>query len=169
MIFSIVPITEQHIEGFNAAVDSVAREGKYLTFIEGPNLERSRAFVLGNIRADRPHFVAVAKGAVVGWCDICSLQRDVFEHAGVLGMGVIATHRGKGIGKALLQAALEKAQTIGLTRVQLTVREGNLRAIALYEKHGFLLEGVHRNAIKIGTKYENHLSMAILFQDADGR
>ena len=165
MTFTIVPISEQHIEGYCAAVDSVAREGKYLAFLEGPALEMSREFVLGNLREGHPHFVALIDGGVVGWCDIGSLHRPVFSHAGVLGMGVLASHRSQGIGKALIQAALEKARNIGLTRVELTVREENNRAKALYEKSGFIVEGIHRNAVKIGEKYENHLSMAVLFQE----
>ncbi len=80
-------------------------------------------------------------------------------------MGVLVSHRSQGIGKALIQAALEKARDIGLTRVELTVREENIRAKALYEKFGFVIEGFHRNAVKIGEKYENHLSMAVLFQE----
>jgi hypothetical protein len=60
MGWAVVPIAEEHIEGFCAAVDSVVREREYLAFLEGPPLEKSRAFVLGNLREGRPHFVAVA-------------------------------------------------------------------------------------------------------------
>ena len=165
MTFTISPISEQHIEGYWAAVDSVAREGKYLAFLAGPAFKMSRDFVLGNLREDRPHFVALADGDIVGWCDISSLHRPVFLHAGVLGIGVLAAYRNQGIGTALMQAALEKARNIGLTRVELTVRENNLQAKALYEKFGFVVEGIHRNAVKIGGQYENHLSMAALFDE----
>jgi energy-coupling factor transporter transmembrane protein EcfT len=37
--YQILPITEEHIKSFRAAVDSVAREHKYLAFLEGPPLE----------------------------------------------------------------------------------------------------------------------------------
>lgn len=36
MKFNIVPIEEKHIEGFWHALDNVARERKYLAFLEGP-------------------------------------------------------------------------------------------------------------------------------------
>jgi len=64
----------------------------------------------------------------------------------------------------LIRAALNKAKAIGLTRIELTVRENNKRAIALYEKEGFLIEGLHRNAVRIDTKYENQISMALLYE-----
>lgn len=142
--YQILPFIEEHIEGFRAAVDNVAREHKYLAFLEGPPLEMARSFVLENIQGNWPHFVALVEGKVVGWCDITSLHRHAFAHADSLGIGVLAPYRGQGIGVALIRAALNKAKEIGLTRIELTVRENNKRAIALYEKEGFLIEGLHR-------------------------
>jgi ribosomal protein S18 acetylase RimI-like enzyme len=54
-----------------------------------------------------------------------------------------------------MQAALEKAHAMGLTRVQLTVREGNTRATQLYKKYGFTVEGLKRNAVRTDGIYEN--------------
>jgi ribosomal protein S18 acetylase RimI-like enzyme len=123
MKYLIVPISENHIEGFNAAVDTVSREQKYLTFLEGPSLEMSREFVLKNLLENRPHFIALDGDKVLGWCDISSLNRPVYLHSGVLGIGVLANYRGQGVGEALISAALNKAKLIGLTRVELTLRE----------------------------------------------
>ncbi|MDR3477002.1 MAG: GNAT family N-acetyltransferase [Gammaproteobacteria bacterium] len=162
--YEIIPITEKHIEGFRAAVDSVAREHKYLAFLEGPPLEMSRAYVLENLQNNSPHFVAISEGKVIGWCDIAPLDRPVFVHSGTLGIGVLASYRGQGIGEALIRTALDQAKSIGLTRVELTVRENNKTAIMLYKKLGFVIEGLHRNAVRIGTEYENHISMALLFE-----
>lgn len=61
-----------------------------------------------------------------------------------------------------MRAAIEKARHRGLTRIELTVREHNKPAIALYEKLGFTVEGLHRNAVRIDDEYENHISMALL-------
>jgi len=161
--FKIVPITEEHIHGYREAVDKVARERKYLAFLEAPPYEMSRAFVLENINTNRPHFVAIADDLVVGWCDISSLHRPVFAHSGSLGIGVIAGYRGLGIGEALMRAALQKAKESGLTRIELTVRENNANAIALYTKIGFVVEGLHPNAVRVDRQYENHISMGLIF------
>lgn len=48
-------------------------------------------------------------------------------------MGVLLEFRGQGVGKALILAAIEKAKATGLTRIELVVREENMRAITLYE------------------------------------
>lgn len=157
--FTIIPITEEHIDGYRSAVGSVAKERKYLAFLEAPPFEMSRAFVLENIRDNWPHVVAIVDGGVVGWCDISSEHRPVFAHCGSLGIGVMKEHRGKGVGAALMRAALQLARERGLTRISLTVREKNSRAIELYKKLGFVLEGLHRNAVMVDGQYENQISM----------
>ena len=163
MHFTIVPIREEHIENFWTAVDSVARERKYLAFLEGPPIHTTYDFVRGNIKGDWPHLIAVHEDKIIGWCDISSLDRPVFAHIGSLGIGVLAPYRGQGVGKALMSAALNKAREKGLTRIELTVRENNLPAIALYEKMGFEKEGIHKNGVCIDGVYENHIFMALLF------
>lgn len=164
MQFTIVPIQEQHIEAFWSAVDSVARERKFLAFLEGPPIQLTKEFVLDHIKNNWPQVVAMHQDQLVGWCDISSLDRPVFAHVGSLGIGVIAPYRGQGIGEALLSAALQMAQLKGLTRIELTVREHNKAAIALYEKYGFVKEEIHKNAVRIDGEYENHIFMALLFE-----
>jgi RimJ/RimL family protein N-acetyltransferase len=48
------------------------------------------------------------------------------------------------------------------------VREHNKPAIALYEKFGFVSEGLRRNAVRVGGTYENVIAMALLFQSENG-
>jgi RimJ/RimL family protein N-acetyltransferase len=50
------------------------------------------------------------------------------------------------------------------TRIELTVREANINAIALYKNFGFETEGLHRKAVRIEGRYENTLSMAFVAQ-----
>jgi len=45
----IVPITQDHIESFHRSLDFVARERRYLAFLEAPPFESTQAFVLNNI------------------------------------------------------------------------------------------------------------------------
>ena len=61
----IVPITQGHIESFHRTLDFVARERRYLAFLEGPPLENTRAFVIDNIKRGHPQFVAVDRKSVV--------------------------------------------------------------------------------------------------------
>ena len=165
MDYEIIPIREEHLESFWSAVDSVAREHHYLAFLEGPPIHSTKDYIAENIRDNWPHLVAIKDNQIIGWCDITALDRPVFSHIGSLGIGILAPYRDQGLGKKLLEAALEQARFKGLTRIELTVREKNHRAIALYEQFGFVKEGVHINGVRIDGKYENHVFMALLFED----
>ncbi len=79
-------------------------------------------------------------------------------------MGLLPKYRGQGIGRKLLQRALDAALAFGLTRIALTVLETNVNAIALYGNFGFETEGLHRKAVSIEGHYENTLSMAFVAQ-----
>lgn len=147
MDYEIVPVAMEHVPGFNAALDYVAREGKYLSMNEGPPLESTAAFVRNIIAGGQVQLMVVSGGAVVGWCDILPLgTRPSISHIGVLGMGLLPAFRGRGIGRALLTTALEKARAQGILRVELSVLEGNDAAMALYRKCGFETEGFSKKA-----------------------
>jgi|SRR6185436_16434407 ribosomal protein S18 acetylase RimI-like enzyme len=163
MKFRVVPIAEEHIEGFHRVLDSVSRERRYLLLLEAPPLEEMRRFVLRNIRQGYPQNVALIGEAVVGWCDVLPIERPTRAHSGVLGLGVRAGYRGMGIGKALLGETLRRARAAGLTRIELTVRESNQEALALYQDVGFEIEGTQRKAILLDGAYENLIGMALLF------
>jgi ribosomal protein S18 acetylase RimI-like enzyme len=162
-IIEIVPITQGHIEGFHKTLDIVARERRYLAFLEAPPLEATRAFNLDMIEQGFPQLVVLSAGEVVGWCDVTPKPRPIYAHSGVLGMGLLPQFRRQGIGKRLILQALAAARAFGLQRVELTVRENNANAIALYKKVGFEIEGVQRNAILLDGTYENLILMAVLF------
>jgi ribosomal protein S18 acetylase RimI-like enzyme len=163
MPVDVVPIEERHIDGFHRTLDRVARERRYLAFLEGPPIETTRAFVLENIKRRHPQYVAVTAGEVIGWCDITPKERPIYAHVGVLGMGLLPQFRGQGIGSKLIRSTPAAARTIGLHRVELTVRENNNGAIELYKKVGFKIEGVQRDAVHVDGAYENVVSMAALF------
>ncbi|MGB5105067.1 MAG: GNAT family N-acetyltransferase [Steroidobacteraceae bacterium] len=162
MTVEIVPIERRHVAGFRDVLDGVARERRYIAFLEAPPLAEVRRFVLNNLRSGAPAFVAQDDGRVVGWCDVIRKLRPTTSHSGVLGMGVAASHRGRGIGGRLIATTLETALARGLTRIELTVRTDNLAAIALYRRSGFETEGQLRRYLLVDGVYYDALLMARL-------
>jgi RimJ/RimL family protein N-acetyltransferase len=165
MTIKIAPMKAEFVEGFRRAVDIVARERKYLTFLEAPELPAMRSFVSRLLADGDAQFVALADGEVIGWCDIVRHGRPTHSHRGTLGMGILPAHRSRGVGRLLIEATLAKARENGLTRVELSVHADNARAIALYERVGFVAEGAVRDAICIDGEYRDAISMAIIFRD----
>lgn len=162
-MIEIVPLAPGHIDSFHRILDIVARERRYLSFLEAPPIESTREFVLEIIRQGYPQFVALSVGEVVGWCDVTAKSGPIYAHTGVLGMGLLPQFRRQGIGTRLILRALEAARAFGFSRVELSVRQGNDNAIRLYRKVGFSTEGVQRNAIKVDDVYENVVLMGLLF------
>src|SRR5258708_23691495 len=134
MTLRVVPMAEEHIEGFRAALDRVAREQRYLAMLEAPPIEEVGKFVKETIAAGAPQVVAIVDEKIVGWCDVLRKPRPTLRHSGVLGMGVTAEYRWRGIGKALLGAVLAAAEEKGIYPIELTVRVDNPRAKKLYEQ-----------------------------------
>ena len=82
--------------------------------------------------------VAVADdGEIAG-----SIHIDPSRHGfGDIGMAVAREWRGRGVGSALLAAAVEWARERGLHKLNLSVFPHNAAGIALYRKFGFVEEG----------------------------
>lgn len=156
-------LVESDIEGAHACMDSIAREGVYFIRSEAPPLEAFRSFMLDKLHSGSPCIVAVDGGIIAGYCDLSPLKPDGFTHVAKLGMGVLKTHRERGIGKTLLGKAIQKAALMGLERLELEVFASNLIAIHLYERLGFRVEGVKKRMRKSEHGYDDLVQMAIFF------
>ncbi len=81
-------------------------------------------------------------------------------------MGIIPEFRGKGIGHRLMIAALDRARDEGFLRVELSVRSDSTNAIALYEKIGFVKEGLLKRSVCVDGQFSDTICMAILLDEA---
>jgi len=161
----IVPTGERYADGFNAVVDAVARERRYIGFVEGPSLESTREFVRSILGAAGVLLLAVTPNdVVVGWCDIVRNPREGFRHVGRLGMGLLPDYRQRGLGRRLVAQAIRAARDAGIERVELEVFASNERAIAFYRASGFVTEGIKRRARKLDGLYDDNVFMALLVE-----
>lgn len=159
----IIPTADEYADGFAAALDAVARERKYIGFVEGPPLEQVREFVKSFGDGRGVQLLAVtATAEVVGWCDVGRNPHEGFRHVGRLGMGLLAAYRGQGIGRALAIKTIQAARDAGMERVELEVFASNEPAIALYRSLGFVEEGRKLRARKLDGKYDDNICMAVL-------
>ena len=81
--------------------------------------------------------LAEADGVIVGSIHV---ERSRFGF-GEIGMAVARDWRGRGVGSALLAAAIEWARDEGMHKLSLSVFPHNAAAIALYRRFGFVEEG----------------------------
>ena len=105
---------------------------------------------------------ACVDGEVVGNLGLeTSPDRPRMRHVGSIGMAVREDWQGKGVGTALMEAALDLADNwLNLTRIELRVYVDNTAAVALYERFGFEVEGTHRRLAFRNGGYVDAYSMA---------
>ena len=105
-------------------------------------------------------FVADDDGVVVGRLSVARDQHPASRHVADLGLMVAATHRRRGIGTALLHAAVDWAKHAGVRKLELHVFPYNTGAIKLYEQFGFVEEGYRRGHYRRGDEYVDAILMA---------
>ena len=156
----LVPTAESYAESFARVLDVVARERRYIGFIEGPPVESTRQFLRSIVDGAGVQLLAVHGDIVVGWCDIMRNPIEGFRHVGRLGMGVLPEFRGRGLGKRIAVETIRAARAAGLERIELEVFASNGRAIALYQSLGFVVEGVKKRSRKLDGEYDDNVCMA---------
>ncbi len=80
-------------------------------------------------------FILEFDGQPVGCCALLNKDDATFE---VAKMAVAEAHQGKGFGRLLLQACVERARTQGKRRLFLETNSKLAAAIGLYQKMGFV-------------------------------
>lgn len=86
----------------------------------------------------------VAEDAAGRWHGVVTLEREAGREkrrhiAWILRMYVAADGAGRGVGRALLKAAVARARELpGVSKLNLTVAAHNARAVGLYESEGFV-------------------------------
>lgn len=91
---------------------------------------------------NRIYVVAVEKDEILGGC----MLTDIVGEGDISNVAVWEELRGQGIATALLHEILRiGTQQRGIKEYTLEVRQSNVAAIALYEKVGFVSEGIRPN------------------------
>ena len=89
-------------------------------------------------------FVAECDDGIVGRLSIGRDTHPASAHVADLGLMVAKSHRRRGIGRALLDAAVAWARGAGVRKLELHVFPHNEGAIELYERYGFVREGYRK-------------------------
>jgi putative acetyltransferase len=110
-----------------------------------------------------PHaavFVAETHQAIVGRLSVGRDPHPASHHVADLGLMVAKSHRRRGVGSALLEAAVEWARSRGVQKLELHVFPHNEGAIRLYELFGFEQEGYRKRHYRRPDGYVDAILMA---------
>ncbi len=155
----------------DAAAMSVYVDGLKAEGLDTIGLNRSISiaeeedFIAKANAAERAFFLlAFDGGSVVGILDLAAGQRHHDRHGARIGMSVARDWRGKGVGRRLLETAIDEVRNWpGFCRIELEVVPWNAPAIALYESVGFVHEARKQKATALRGQPEDVLLMALVW------
>lgn len=110
-------------------------------------------------------FGAFENGSLIGVVTLFPDGKRKMKHrASIFAMYVAAQARGKGVGKRLVEIAIEQARELGrIEQIHLQVVTSNESAKRLYSSLGFEVYGLEKRALRIGdTYYDEELRVLFL-------
>lgn len=161
--FHIRPIRRGDGEGINT-LRRMPGVFENILGIPSEQIHRNEEYI-ARMDGNSHQFVAVAfedgGELIVGSIGLEVFSNPRLRHAGGVGLMVHKKYQGQGIGSALMETALDVADNwLMLVRIELGVFQDNVRAIHLYQKYGFEIEGTKRMAAIRGGAYADELMMA---------
>ena len=130
MVLQIKPLTEEYVD----QVCVLEEEAFSMPWHRESFLEMIR-------NKDACYLVGIMEDEVVASCGV----RNIVGEGEITNVVTKSSVRGKGIGTQMLMKLLEKGSAMGVEAFTLEVRKSNTSAIHLYEKLGFVTEGVRKN------------------------
>lgn len=128
MNYTVIPMAGEHISAI-ADIEKIC--------FHSPWTEQGLREELDNPLA---HFLVAAGDEVYGYIGV----QEICGEAGITNVAVLPQYRGRGIGKALVAAAVQGAKERNCEFITLEVRESNTVAISLYASLGFENVGIRK-------------------------
>lgn len=107
-------------------------------------------------------FLCEIENKIVGICSIEGVNKIRIKHRVDLAITVLKNYWGNKIGEKLIDYAIEYCKSNSIKKIELTVRIDNERALKLYKKFGFEIEGEIKKFIYFGGNYYNCYFMGLL-------
>lgn len=127
---------------------TVRKEKEFLQNIQSSILEKIFLFEIEN--------------KIVGMCSIEGINKIRIKHRVDLAITVLKNYWGNKIGEKLIDYAIDYCKSNSIKKIELTVRIDNERALKLYKKFGFEIEGEIKKFIYLNGNYYNCYYMGLL-------
>ena len=126
----------------------------------GYTIEREKEF-LSNPKNTFSFFIAKNEnGEVIAVATCFPKKRKWLSHISELGISVQKKYWRQGIGNILMDNIIKNCKKSGVEKIELRVNAENEKAISLYKKKGFKIEGLLKKEKKIDNIYYDTLIMA---------
>ena len=153
--FQIVPLLPQHWESVRAIYGEGIATGNATFETELPSWEKWDASHRQDCR-----LIAVDDNAreknILGWAALSAVSaRRVYAGVAEVSVYVSTAARGRGVGKALMNALVEASEAHGLWTLQAGIFPENTASISLHKSFGFREVGVRRRIGQLGNVWRD--------------
>lgn len=155
----------ENAKGFRNFINSLVEEEAKISMNKKISLKEEKKWLEENLKKIKNHkmvlLVAENKDGIVGTAQISS-ERMRLSHVGTLGITIKNSYRRIGLGTYLMSEIIKLAKQKLHPKVKvirLSVYEGNLPALQLYEKMGFKKAGQIQKQIEYKGKYIDEIIM----------
>jgi RimJ/RimL family protein N-acetyltransferase len=144
--YTIRPLRASDTRALLAYVNDLIAEDTYL-MLSGKKMTFSEEekYVTDSLarmkKKEKIHIVALSGERIVGSADIRRGEKRK-HHLGEVGIAILPSHRGQGLGSKLLEMLIDEGKRMGLRMFMLHCFENNTVALALYKKLGFVVCGL---------------------------
>jgi len=130
----------------------------------GKTVEQEEAYIENVLKENNAlALIAIFDEKIVGNLNFSGGPRQRTAHVGEFGVSVLKEYWGSGIGESLILYLIGWSKNLSIIRkINLRTRTDNTRAIKLYEKLGFLEEGIIKRDFLINGVFYDSLAMGLL-------
>ena len=114
------------------------------------------------MRGNQTILVAEARGELIGYVEALGGDFRRSRHCAQVVIGILQAFSGRGVGMRLFLGLEHWARQSGIHRMELTVMAHNDRAIRLYRKAGYGIEGTKRDSLLVNGSYVDEYYMGKL-------
>lgn len=147
--------------------DIVTSETTYISYAEGEynlSIEQQEQMIKEFNDSENDTIVlAVIDSKIVGLGKISSHEKLKARHVGVLAIAIRQEYCNLGIGKIIMDYLIDWCKSNKVTKkISLSVRRDNSRAIKVYEKCGFEIEGILKNERHLDGEFFDIVVMGLM-------
>lgn len=161
------PVLKEDAEQIINAVEQIINSGAYIQKESPRSVKEEENFIKRMKELDNMYIAAVINDKIVGIARVIRGELEMKRHTGLFRTWLVNSAQGRGIGSKMMTYTMKWCQIHQLHKLCLTVFASNDSAHKLYERYGFIQEGVQKEQVKINGNYDDEIFMAYFFRRND--
>ncbi|MFA9556034.1 N-acetyltransferase family protein [Evansella sp. AB-rgal1] len=145
-------------------VESIIQEGKYIQKEQIRTVEEEQIFIQQMMDQDHMYTAVEIDNEVIGIARLIRGELKMKRHTALFRTWLSKTGQGKGLGNAIMDYTINWGKIHNLHKICLTVFSSNKVAKKLYEKYGFITEGIQKEQVCIDGNFDDEIFMAYFYR-----